>query len=92
MSAMNFETLGTVLADGTLELDETPHVPPGRVKVRLEVLESPTQAHGGLVEFVQGLRDELAAAGHVFRTKEEIDAEIAEMRDEWDADEDQTGP
>ena len=30
-----------------------------------------------------GSRRELEAAGHKFRTKEEIDAELEEMRKEW---------
>ncbi len=84
MSANNLEVLGTVRADGTLELDSKLNVPPGRVKVRVESLEAPVKPLEGLVEFVQRCRREMEAAGHKFRTKEEIDAEMAELRNDWD--------
>jgi hypothetical protein len=80
------ETYGVIRADGTLELEQKLAVPPGRVKVRVESMETPVMPTETLVEFVQRSRRELAAAGHKFRTKEEIDAELAEMRDEWDGE------
>ncbi len=84
-TSVSLEMLGTVRADGTLELDEKLSVPPGRVKVRLERLPSTeSQPVESLVEFVQRLRREMEAAGHTFRTKEEIDAEINDLRDEWE--------
>jgi hypothetical protein len=73
------EVLGTVGPDGTLQLDEKLNVPPGRVRVRVETVPAET-----LSEFVDRTRAELAAAGHRFRTREEIDAEINELRDEWE--------
>jgi hypothetical protein len=36
-----FETLGIIRSDGTLELDEKPAGPPGRVRVRVESIEVP---------------------------------------------------
>jgi hypothetical protein len=78
------ETLGTVTPDGTLELDQKVTVTPGRVRVRVESVEPPAPVTETLVEFVDRTRRELEAAGHKFRTKEEIDAEINELRDEWD--------
>ena len=79
------EVLGTVRADGTLELDEKLNVPPGRVKVRVEAVPTtPAKPAEGLVEFVERMRREMEAAGHKFRTKEEIDAEIDELRNEWE--------
>jgi hypothetical protein len=80
-----FEVLGTVGVDGTLALDEKLTVPPGRVKVRVEPV-SPGEAKSaeGLVEFVDRLRREMEAAGHKFRTKDEIDAELEELRNEWE--------
>jgi hypothetical protein len=73
------EVLGTVGPDGTLQLDEKLNVPPGRVRVRVETVPAET-----LSGFVDRTRAELAAAGHRFRTREEIDAEINELRDEWE--------
>jgi hypothetical protein len=85
MSTSSLEVMGTVRADGTLELDEKLQVPPGRVRVRVEAMpaveEKPAE---GLVEFVDRLRREMEAAGHKFRTKEEIHAEIEELRNEWE--------
>lgn len=92
MSGGNYETFGTVRADGTLELDERLHAPPGRVRVRLEPVDLPARPATDLVEYVRAMRERLAAAGHRFRSKEEIDAEIAELRNEWDADADPSGP
>jgi hypothetical protein len=85
MPLPSLEVLGTVRADGTLELDEKLNVPPGRVKVRVEAMpETAAKPAEGLVEFVDRLRREMEAAGHKFRTKEEIDAEIEELRNEWE--------
>jgi hypothetical protein len=78
------EVLGTVRPDGTLELDQKLAVPPGRVKVRVESVETPAPPAEGLIEFVRRTRRELEAAGHQFRTREVIDAELAELRNEWD--------
>ncbi len=85
MATTVLEMLGTVRSDGTLDLDHKVPVPPGRVRVRVEPVESPAPPAQGLVQFVQSLRQEMAAAGHQFRTKEEMDAEIDEMRGEWDS-------
>ncbi len=85
MATIVLEILGTVRSDGTLDLDHKVPAPPGRVRVRVEPVESPAPPAQGLVQFVQSLRQEMAAAGHQFRTKEEIDAEIDEMRREWDS-------
>jgi hypothetical protein len=84
MSATTNEMLGIVRADGTLELAGKLTVPPGRVRVRIESLEPPAQPTESLIEFVQRSRRELEASGHRFRTREEIDAELEELRSEWD--------
>jgi len=85
MATTVLEMLGTVRSDGTLDLDHKVPVPPGRVRVRVETVELPAPPAQGLVQFVQSLRQEMAAAGHQFRTKEEINAEIDVMRGEWDS-------
>ena len=84
MSVTRLEVLGTVRPDGTLELDQKLTVPPGRVKVRVESVETPAPPTESLIEFVSRTRRELEAAGHKFRSKEAIDAELAELRNEWD--------
>lgn len=85
MAIPALEMLGTIRADGTLELDEKLNVPPGRVKVRIEAMaEMPPPSAEGLVEFVDRIRREMESAGHKFRTKEEIDTAIEELRNEWE--------
>jgi hypothetical protein len=86
MTTANLEVLGTVRPDGTLELDQKISLPPGRVRVRLEAVPLSGTPDEGLVEFVRRLRRELAAAGHTFRTREEIDSEIEGLRNEWGGD------
>ena len=84
-ASIHLELFGTVRPDGTLELDEQLRVPPGRVRVRVESLPTAeVQPAESLVEFVRRLRREMEVAGHTFRTKEEIDAEIEGLRNEWD--------
>ncbi len=84
MTALTNELLGVVHPDGSLELTGKLTVPPGRVRVRVESLESPTPPAEDLIEFVRRTRRELEAAGHRFRTREEIDTELDELRGEWD--------
>jgi hypothetical protein len=80
------EILGTICPDGSLQLDGSISLPPGRVKIRFESLKSPAAPVDDLVGFVQSIREDLAAAGHRFRTKEEIDAELDDLRGEWNDD------
>jgi hypothetical protein len=84
MSVSTNEMLGIVRPDGTLELAGKLTVPPGRVRVRVESLEPPAPPTESLGDFVARTRRELEAAGHKFRTREDIDAELEEMRNEWD--------
>jgi hypothetical protein len=89
MSTMTNDLLGVLHPDGSLELTGKLTVPPGRVRVRVESLEPQPPSDEGLVEFVQCTRRELQAAGHRFRTQEEIDAELEELRSDWDRSLDQ---
>jgi hypothetical protein len=84
MSVTTNELLGLVRPDGSLELNGKLTVPPGRVRVRVESLEPPGQPAESLIEFVARTRRELEAAGHRFRTREEIDTELEGLRGEWD--------
>ena len=74
---------GTVHADGTLELDERLPLPAGRVRVTVQpfdVPESPDQAR--FWAMMERIWADQKARGHVPRTREEIDAEINQLRDE----------
>jgi hypothetical protein len=72
------ELLGNLRADGTLVLDTNPNLPPGRVRVRIQ------QAEEGIdvIEVLRRIRADQAARGHIPRSREEVDADIAAMRQE----------
>jgi hypothetical protein len=74
------EVEGILQPDGTLVLDEKPNLPPGRVRVRVQPLLDYTQTD--IWRFFEQLWAEQQARGHVPRSKEEIDADIAAARQE----------
>jgi hypothetical protein len=83
MSAESITIEGTLRPDGTVQLDKPPALPPGRVRVVLQQIE--TQATGeGWWDVLGRIREEQRRRGHQGRSKEEIDAEIRALRDEWD--------
>jgi len=74
---------GILHPDGTLELAERPTLPAGNVEVTIRPVtsEAPKET---LWEAMQRSRAELEASGHdFFRTKEEVDAYVEDLRD-WD--------
>ena len=81
---------GTVTADGKLELEGNPVLPMGHVKVTVETEElagkdaarGPTRED--LLTFLDRIRTRREARGARSRTREEIDADLAAMRAEWD--------
>ena len=76
---------GTLLPDGSLQLNERPALGAGPVEVTIRPvvkLESTTIQNWW--DYLRKARADLEAAGHRFRSREEIDAEINAMRDEWD--------
>jgi hypothetical protein len=70
------EVEGTLRADGTLVLDSRPNLPPGRVRVTVRPSASPPD----VMEVLVRIRAEQAASRHIPRSREEIDADIAAMR------------
>jgi hypothetical protein len=72
------EVEGTLRADGTLVLDAKPNLPPGRVRVTVQPADSPAD----VMEVLRRIRAEQVASGHVARSREQIDADIAAMRQE----------
>jgi hypothetical protein len=71
---------GVLKPDGTLEFDCKPELPPGPVRVTLEALpHKPSLMY--LLEQIWAERESL---GMTPRTPKEIDAEIRELRAEWD--------
>jgi hypothetical protein len=74
------EIQGTLRADGTLLLDQKPNLPPGLLRVTVQ----PVEGAADVMEVLSRIRAEQAASGHVPRSREEIDADIAAMRQEDD--------
>ena len=77
---------GTLKPDGTLELDEKPNLPPGRVKVVLQAVQrKPSQVLGqGYFRVMQEIRTDQRARGHVPRSTDEVNADRQAMRQELD--------
>jgi hypothetical protein len=72
------EVDGTLRPDGTVILDGRVNLPPGRVRVTLQLAE----ASADVMEVLERIRAEQAACGHTPRSREQIDAGIAAMREE----------
>ncbi len=80
MTSNAIEVQGTLREDGTLVLDEKPNLPPGKVRVTLQpVLD---YAQTPIWKFFEQLRAEQQARGFVPRSREEIDADVAALREE----------
>ncbi|HKI34517.1 MAG TPA: hypothetical protein VKA46_21860 [Gemmataceae bacterium] len=73
---------GTLKPDGTLQLDQRPNLPAGRVRVTVQPLPQAAPAGGTLMSRMQGVWAAQKARGHVPRSREEIDADLRALRDE----------
>jgi len=73
---------GTLKPDGTLELDEKPNLPPGRVQVIVQARSKSMPAQRGLLEVMDEIRASQRARGYPGRTVEEMQAEEQARRDE----------
>jgi hypothetical protein len=73
---------GTVKSDGSLEGHGKVGLPAGPVEVTVKALG----AAGGedLLSLLARIRAEQQASGHVPRSREGIDADVRQMRDEWE--------
>jgi|SRR5208282_3402319 hypothetical protein len=81
---------GTLQPDGSLLLDQKPTLLPGRVTVVLrQELEITLPTDDPFWQRMQAIWDAQNAAGHVPRTAEQIEADQREMRQEWDARQDE---
>jgi hypothetical protein len=76
------EVEGTLHADGTLVLDEKPNVPPGRVRVTLSPVAGATPPEDGFMARMEAVWAAQKARGYISPSRDEIDAELAAMRDE----------
>jgi hypothetical protein len=73
---------GVLHSDGTLEIDQPVGLPPGEVRVTIESMpQDPKPDFMAVLEEIWAERKQLGMKG---RSKEEIDADIDAMREEWD--------
>jgi hypothetical protein len=72
---------GTLKPDGTLELDQKPSLPPGRVQVVLRPAQEPAPAQEGWWPYMQRARRELEERGAHFMNEEEMNAHIEWLRE-----------
>jgi hypothetical protein len=84
MSRSQARIYGTLKADGTLELDENPNLPPGRVQVILSAAPAEAGAKESVWTVLDKIWAERTALGIHGRTREEIDAGVKALRDEWE--------
>lgn len=78
---------GTIQADGTLALDEKLSLPVGRVRVTVQISQDLPNPNGArLMTTMEQIWADQNAREHVPRSKEEIDAAIAVMQEEANAE------
>jgi hypothetical protein len=80
MSTLQVVIRGTLTPDGSLELAERPSLPSGPVEVIIRSLPTAETKGKDFLQYLQRARAELEAAGAGFRTKEQIDTELEELR------------
>ena len=73
---------GTLKPDGTLELNQPVNLPPGEVRVIVQVV--PTHSGENVLTVLERIWAERRALGMQGRSGERIDADIQSMRDEWE--------
>ncbi|MFO0964243.1 MAG: hypothetical protein U0793_01470 [Gemmataceae bacterium] len=74
---------GTLNADGSLELDEKPNLPPGKVIVTVAPVATP-QAPGGLAAVIDEIRGDQAKRNFHGRGADEIEAVRREGEAEYE--------
>lgn len=77
---------GTLNPDGTLQLDEKPNLPPGRVQVvlRHHIAKIPEPLGSAFFQMMEEIWAGQRARGHVPRSIEEVEAERRVLREEVD--------
>jgi hypothetical protein len=73
---------GTLKPDGTLQLDQKPSLPPGRVTVVLRQESGASPPQEDWWQFMQRTRRELEAAGSDFMNDQEVTAHIEWLRED----------
>ena len=84
MSATEVVLEGTLHADGTLQLDQKPSLPPGRVTVILQSPSALGSMRRGLADVIDEIRQGQHARGFQGRSAEEIEARLREGEKEYE--------
>ncbi len=93
MTTNAIEIQGTLREDGTLLLDQKPDLPPGRVKVTVAPANPAEDTANDVVAVLERIHTAQALRGYVPPSMEEIDAYLADIRDdESRMPEDRTSP
>lgn len=79
----SFQVTGELVDRQLVKLDQPIPLPPGRVRVTVEVL--PAEKGLNLREFMERMWAEQLGRGHSPSTKEEIDAYLNAERDSWES-------
>lgn len=82
---MQITLQGTVKADGSLELDGRVAMPEGRVLVTVQPVEPPAP-NDPFWQRMEQIWAGQRARGHRPRTREQIDADLRELRDDAEAE------
>jgi hypothetical protein len=89
MNLQEIVVTGTLKSDGTLELDQKPNLPAGRVTVVLRpetAGKSPRPLDDAFFQMMEEIWAEQKARGFVPRTVEEVEAERRQLRRESEAE------
>jgi hypothetical protein len=78
--SLQVEVQGTLMPDGTIQLNQPVDLPPGQVRVIVQRLEEPASAPDRFWQMMDEIWAAQRARGHQPRTKEQVDAEIAALR------------
>jgi hypothetical protein len=82
MSVTEIVVQGTLNPDGTLQLDEKPTLPPGRVTVVIRQEKGTAPPPGeDWFQYLQRMRASREAAGYPFMNEEEMNAHIEWLRE-----------
>ena len=73
---------GTLNPDGTLILDEAPKLPPGRVKVLLQGIDTkkPQVLGDGFFQMMEEIWSAQRSRGHVLRSVEEVESDSRNLK------------
>jgi hypothetical protein len=86
MSLTEIVVGGILKPDGTLELDEKPHLPPGRITVVLRQESKAAPPREDWWQHLQRIRAEREASGYPFLNEKEMNAYLEWLREGYPID------